>query len=313
MLWVLTTASTLHALELGFLKKTDLHSVSTMVNLLNSRLSNRCSKPKKLSVLRTLFFLGLFTIVGALIGVFIGEAVPMALKVLFLAAVIGAAVGGASQHKSEVGRNVNGFLRFISRWDRFVSPGGQPIKNSGYVLIGAITGAIVVGTGAAFIILDINNYFFNVSSFLEQGQENPKRLLFGGVFGAALFIFRGIFLKRRTWSTWKVDDINIYKTIGKKRTKRKEKPAAQLDLTGVLQECPTCRKKQKTTNDQCTCGEDLRRARKSEQVNYWMTCSVPGVTERKEFIGHSIEMAARHAAAKRKASSLIQKKPHKDK
>jgi integrase len=66
----------------------------------------------------------------------------------------------------------------------------------------------------------------------------------------------------------------------------------------ILQECPTCRRKQSNKNKICRCGEDLDRAKRSKRVRYWINYEFKKKQYR-EAAGFSIEKA-RDSLSKRK-------------
>ena len=68
----------------------------------------------------------------------------------------------------------------------------------------------------------------------------------------------------------------------------------------ILAECPICRSKQKLTNKNCKCGEDLAKAKRSKRVKYHISYRLPNGKQRREVVGYSIE-DARAAEGKRKA------------
>lgn len=68
----------------------------------------------------------------------------------------------------------------------------------------------------------------------------------------------------------------------------------------ILAECPICRSKQKLTNKNCKCGEDLAKAKRSKRVKYHISYRLPNGKQRREVVGCSIE-DARAAEGKRKA------------
>ena len=68
----------------------------------------------------------------------------------------------------------------------------------------------------------------------------------------------------------------------------------------ILAECPTCRKKQSTRNKECSCGQNLDKAKRSKRVKYWINYRLPSGKQRREVVGCSIE-DARAAEGKRKA------------
>src|SRR5512143_3376217 len=76
----------------------------------------------------------------------------------------------------------------------------------------------------------------------------------------------------------------------------------------ILAECPICHTKEKVTNKQCPCGEDLDKAKKSGKLNFWITYRIPRGKEgdkylydqRRELVGTSIK-EARDADGKRKS------------
>jgi integrase len=68
----------------------------------------------------------------------------------------------------------------------------------------------------------------------------------------------------------------------------------------VLAECPMCHNKQATKNRDCSCGEDLVKAKRSKKVKYWIQYRLPGGKQRKEFVSYSIE-EARDADGKRRS------------
>ena len=53
----------------------------------------------------------------------------------------------------------------------------------------------------------------------------------------------------------------------------------------IMQECPICHKKQKTSNKLCSCGENLDKAKKSKKVRYWISYYLPGGKKRMESVG----------------------------
>lgn len=68
----------------------------------------------------------------------------------------------------------------------------------------------------------------------------------------------------------------------------------------ILQECPACHLKQKTTNKKCRCGVDLDKAKRSKNIQYWIQYRLPGGRQKKECVGNSIE-EARDAEGKRRS------------
>lgn len=281
-----------------------------MVNFLNKKRIGRDKRPKKRLVILTLLLLGIFSVLGTITGGMIGAAVYLEPKAMLLVILIGAIIGSVSQHKSEAGNKIYWYIHVLFNWDRARWRDYYPIHTMGQLLLGALVGGLVSGLVAAFCILDFNGQFRDLSWFPGKDYEFPGRLLNGALLGVSIFIFRKIILKHSTWSDWTIDDIFIYKVITKKT--KKKKSSITLDLTGVLQECPTCHKKQDVKNKQCSCGEDLIKAQKYERTNYWIHYYVPGGKERKELIGHSIEFAARHAAAKIKEYGRYQPQNDKD-
>lgn len=78
----------------------------------------------------------------------------------------------------------------------------------------------------------------------------------------------------------------------------------------ILQECPQCRARQKTSNKRCKCGANLDREKKNKRVRYWVTFRLPDGLQRRESLSsiadvdpYSIE-DARAVMAKRE----VQKK-----
>lgn len=53
----------------------------------------------------------------------------------------------------------------------------------------------------------------------------------------------------------------------------------------IMQECPICHKKQKTSNKLCSCGEDLDKAKASQRVRYWISYYTPEGKKRTESVG----------------------------
>jgi len=54
----------------------------------------------------------------------------------------------------------------------------------------------------------------------------------------------------------------------------------------IMQECPTCHKKQKPSNKLCSCGEDLDKAKKSQnRIRYWISYYLPDGRKRMESVG----------------------------
>jgi integrase len=53
----------------------------------------------------------------------------------------------------------------------------------------------------------------------------------------------------------------------------------------IMQECPICHKKQKTSNKLCSCGEDLDKAKSSKRVRYWISYYTPDGKKRMESVG----------------------------
>lgn len=81
----------------------------------------------------------------------------------------------------------------------------------------------------------------------------------------------------------------------------------------ILAECPICHKKQAAKNRNCTCGEDLVKAKRLKKVRYWVNYRLPGGKQRREPVGFLIE-EARAAEGKRKAQkygnpSILEKVP----
>ena len=68
----------------------------------------------------------------------------------------------------------------------------------------------------------------------------------------------------------------------------------------VMQECPTCHKKQSNRNRRCGCGEDLVKAKRSERVNYWINYRLPSGKQRREPVGKKLS-DAQASDGKRKA------------
>ena len=67
----------------------------------------------------------------------------------------------------------------------------------------------------------------------------------------------------------------------------------------VLAECSVCHKKQSIRNKLCKCGADLVKAKRSNNVTFWISYRMPGGVQRRESIGTSIE-EARDADGKRR-------------
>ncbi len=68
----------------------------------------------------------------------------------------------------------------------------------------------------------------------------------------------------------------------------------------ILAECPICRRKQGRDNDFClSCGKDLKKAKQSQNVRYWISYYLPGGKQRRELVGTSIR-EAEAAEGKRK-------------
>lgn len=59
---------------------------------------------------------------------------------------------------------------------------------------------------------------------------------------------------------------------------------------GILQECPICRKKQSNKIKNCSCGENLEKAKRSKRVRYWINYRING-KQRRESVGFSITEA----------------------
>jgi integrase len=78
------------------------------------------------------------------------------------------------------------------------------------------------------------------------------------------------------------------------KSNRKEDPVS------VLQECPICKTRQKLKNERCACGEDLKKARRSERVQYYISFRMPDGKQRTELVGKSLS-DAKAADGKRKA------------
>ncbi|MFC1880648.1 tyrosine-type recombinase/integrase [Thermodesulfobacteriota bacterium] len=54
----------------------------------------------------------------------------------------------------------------------------------------------------------------------------------------------------------------------------------------IMQECPICHKKQKTSNKLCSCGENLDQAKKSQKrIRYWISYYLPDGRKRIESVG----------------------------
>ena len=68
----------------------------------------------------------------------------------------------------------------------------------------------------------------------------------------------------------------------------------------ILAECPICRNKQSLKNKKCKCGENLDKAKRSNRVKYYISFRQPGGTQRREYVGYSIE-EARDADGKRRS------------
>lgn len=67
----------------------------------------------------------------------------------------------------------------------------------------------------------------------------------------------------------------------------------------ILAECPVCRRKQGRDNDFClSCGKDMEKAKRSQNVRYWISYYLPGGKQRRELVGTSIK-EARQAEGKR--------------
>jgi hypothetical protein len=248
---------------------------------------------------RTFLLLSLFSIGGVILFAILNAAYQYAYTALILVMLFGAVAGGISQHKSEIGSKVSWCIWVIFDWNRARWRDYYPIHTSGRVFLGTIAGASVTGIVTAFFILHFNNSFFNLAWLKAWASEYSNQWPVGALFGASIFSFRKILLKYRTFSTWEFDDIYLYKIVTNARTKRKKSPTTPIDLTGVLQECPTCNKKQNVKNSHCSCGEDMIKVQMSGGAKYWIRYYDSGGAERREFIGHSIELAARHAAVKR--------------
>lgn len=59
----------------------------------------------------------------------------------------------------------------------------------------------------------------------------------------------------------------------------------------VLAECPICHRKQTLGNKLCPCGKDLKKAKKSQQVRYWISYRLPGGKQKREVVGLSLSEA----------------------
>ncbi len=67
----------------------------------------------------------------------------------------------------------------------------------------------------------------------------------------------------------------------------------------ILAECPVCHNKQSIKNKACKCGQNLDAAKKTQKVRYWIKFRLPDGTQKKEYVGMSIE-EARDADGKRR-------------
>ena len=74
----------------------------------------------------------------------------------------------------------------------------------------------------------------------------------------------------------------------------------------ILQQCPSCRKRQSIKNKKCNCGQDLDKAKRSNRVNYHVDYRLHNGKQRREFVGKSIEDAKALDGEKK---SLKKKKP----
>ena len=68
----------------------------------------------------------------------------------------------------------------------------------------------------------------------------------------------------------------------------------------ILAQCPICRRKQKTTNKKCKCGESLDKAKRSNRVKYYISFRLPNGKQRREYVGESLQ-EAKDAEGKRRA------------
>ena len=59
----------------------------------------------------------------------------------------------------------------------------------------------------------------------------------------------------------------------------------------ILQQCPICRRKQKTANKICKCGEDLDKAKRSNRVKFYIRWRKPNGVQKQEYTGTSIKDA----------------------
>jgi integrase len=62
-------------------------------------------------------------------------------------------------------------------------------------------------------------------------------------------------------------------------------------IMAILQECPTCKRRQKLAKNKCLCGEDLQKARKGERVKFYVTYRLPGGRQKKVLVGTSLKDA----------------------
>jgi integrase len=74
----------------------------------------------------------------------------------------------------------------------------------------------------------------------------------------------------------------------------------------ILQQCPSCRKRQSIKNKKCNCSQDLDKAKRSNRVNYHVDYRLHNGKQRREFVGKSIEDAKALDGEKK---SLKKKKP----
>ena len=53
----------------------------------------------------------------------------------------------------------------------------------------------------------------------------------------------------------------------------------------ILAECPMCHRKQSAKSKQCSCGQDMDKAKRSKKVKYWISYRLPDNKQKREYVG----------------------------
>jgi integrase len=80
----------------------------------------------------------------------------------------------------------------------------------------------------------------------------------------------------------------------------------------ILAECPICHKKQGTKNKECSCGEDLDKAKGSKRVRYWIDYRLPNGKRKREAVsGEDVNPYSIESAREMHSKRVVQRKENR--